>query len=69
MAELGVLMGACDRVSYMNHAIHRDVMNGFRWTREEVEQHRDGLDVATMELTGSERAGFWLLSKWDVMRR
>ncbi|MFI5229001.1 MAG: Rv1355c family protein [Gemmatimonadales bacterium] len=65
--ELAALMGACDRISNMNQAIHREVMDGFRWSREEVEQHRDGLDLATMELTASERAGMWLLSKWEIM--
>ncbi len=65
--ELGALMGACDRISNMNRAIHHEVMEGFRWTPEEVERHRDGLDVATMELTATERAGMWLLSKWDIV--
>jgi nitroreductase len=69
LTEMAALMGACDRISNLNEAIHREVMHGFRWTREEVEQHRDGLDVATMELTASERAGFWLLSKWAIMAR
>lgn len=67
LRELGALMGACDRVSYMNPAIYREVMNGFRWTRKEVERCRDGLDISTMELTPAERAGFWLLSKWEIM--
>ncbi len=67
LMELGRLMGACDRISNMNQAVHREVNHGFRWTREEVERHRDGLDVATMELTASERAGMWLLSKWDIV--
>lgn len=65
--EMGALMGACDRLGTMNPAIHRDSMSGFRWTREQVETHRDGLDVSTMELTASERAGFWLLSKWEIV--
>ncbi len=67
LAELGALMGACDRISNMNEAIHREAMDGFRWSRAEVERHRDGLDLATMELTPSERAGMWLLSKWEIV--
>ena len=67
LIEIGRLMGACDRISNMNHAIHREVNEGLRWTRDEVERHRDGLDIATMELTPSERAGMWLLSKWDIV--
>ena len=57
-------MGACDRICILNHDIHQDAMHGYRWTREEVEEHRDGLDVTTMELTPSERAGMRLLQQW-----
>jgi hypothetical protein len=67
LREIGRLIGACDRIASMNQAIHREVNHGFRWTREQVERHRDGLDVATMELTPSERAGMWLLSKWEIV--
>jgi len=66
LEEMGALMGAADRISHFNAAIHHEVMGGFRWTRDEVERHRDGLDVATLELTQSERAGMLLLSKWEV---
>jgi molybdopterin/thiamine biosynthesis adenylyltransferase/nitroreductase len=65
--EMASLMGACDRISNMHERIHHEVMDGFRWTPEEVEAHRDGLDVATMELSATERAGMWLLSKWEIM--
>jgi hypothetical protein len=37
LEELGALLGACDRLSTMNEAIHRETMRGFRWTPEEVE--------------------------------
>jgi molybdopterin/thiamine biosynthesis adenylyltransferase/nitroreductase len=67
LEELGALMGACDRLGTMHRAIHAEMMGGFRWTRDEAERHRDGLDIATMELTPSERAGFWLLSRWEIV--
>ncbi len=64
--EIGALMGACDRVCLLNAAIHHDAMHGYRWTPEEVERHRDGLDVTTMEMTPSDRAGLLLLQQWRV---
>lgn len=68
LAELGELMGACDRLSSLSEAIFQEVMPGYRHTRAEVEAHRDGLDVATLELSAADRAGFELVSDWKVMR-
>ena len=65
--EIGALMGACDRLCSFNERIHGESMGGYRWTREEVERHRDGLDVATLELSDSDRAGMQLLSHWPIM--
>lgn len=67
LTEVGRLIGACDRLSYMNSAIHRDVFAGFRWSSAEVLAHRDGLDIASLELSPTERAGTQLLSAWPVM--
>jgi nitroreductase len=64
--EIGALMGACDRICLLNAAIHHDAMHGYRWTPEDVERHRDGLDVATMEMSASDRAGLLLLQQWRV---
>jgi hypothetical protein len=47
--------------------MHAETMAGIRWTRGEVERHRDGLDVATLELDAPERAGMELLSHWPIM--
>ncbi len=64
--EIGSLMGACDRICLLNPDIHRDAMHGYRWTRDEVEQHRDGLDVKTMELSPPDLAGLRLFRQWRV---
>jgi hypothetical protein len=68
LASLASLVGACDRLSLLNEAIHREVMPGYRWTRDEVEAHRDGLDIDAMELFPWERAGTQLLGDWARVR-
>jgi len=50
----------------MNPRLHRELYGGLRWTRQEVESHRDGLDVQTLELTAAERAGLELLRSWET---
>jgi molybdopterin/thiamine biosynthesis adenylyltransferase/nitroreductase len=67
LAELAALMGACDRLSSLSRTIFHEVMPGYRFTRMEVEAHRDGLDLATMELSEPDRAGFELVSDWKIM--
>ena len=67
IAELAELTGTADRITVLNEEIHRDFFSGFRWTRVEVETTRDGLDLATLELTPSERAGLSILRQWRVM--
>lgn len=67
LADIGELMGAADRLSLLNRAMHHDVMRGYRWTPEEVRAAPYGLDIATAELTAAERAVFSLLRQWRVL--
>ena len=67
LAEIGALMGAGDRISLLNKAMHHDVMQGYRWTPEEVRAKPYGLDIATAELTAAEGAVLRLLRQWRVM--
>jgi hypothetical protein len=64
---LAGLIAGCDRLTSFNRAIHHETMSGMRWTRDEVERTRDGLDVQTMELSAADRAGLELLSHWPTM--
>lgn len=64
---LAGLVGACDRICFLNKAIHQEVMPGYRWNASEVTLHRDGLDIDAMELRPWERAGTKLLSAWPRM--
>src|SRR5215472_4822321 len=43
------LLQACDRLCFVNPIVFREFTGTFRWTREEVEKKRDGLDVWTLE--------------------
>jgi hypothetical protein len=67
LAAMAELIARCDRLTAFHPEIHRETMHGMRWTRREVEETRDGLDLHTMDLTPSERAGMELLSHWPTM--
>ncbi len=39
---------------------HRNFIEEMRWTVDENLRSRDGVDIATCDLTPSEQAGFWM---------
>jgi hypothetical protein len=66
-AEADVLARG-DRIRFLTKTMHAELMNELRWTREDVERTRDGIDVATLELTPTDLAGMRLVSSWSMMR-
>ena len=51
------ILGRVDRVRMLSKTMHGDMMSELRWSLEEVERTRDGLDIATLELTPADLAG------------
>jgi hypothetical protein len=67
LAEVGELLGRGDRLRFLSRTMHREMMAEVRWTADEVRKTRDGLDVATLELTSAELAGLRVMSSWAAM--
>jgi molybdopterin/thiamine biosynthesis adenylyltransferase len=67
LAALGEVLGMADRLRLMSRTMHGEMMREVRWSTAEAANTRDGLDVATMELTPAERAAMRLVSDWSVM--
>jgi hypothetical protein len=72
--ELSEIIAECDKVRLLNELGHEEFYHELRWTREEAERMKDGVEVASVDVTQSEIAGFkvagdWkaveLLSEWD----
>jgi nitroreductase len=68
LAAVAGVLARGDRVRFLSHTMHAELMHELRWTREEVERTRDGIDVATLELTPTDLAGMRLISSWSMMR-
>jgi tRNA A37 threonylcarbamoyladenosine dehydratase len=66
--EIGKILGAVDRFCFTSTKIHHELMEGFRWTPEEVKTTRDGLDIATLELSATDVVGMRLVSNWKAMK-
>ena len=68
LEEIGAILGAGDRVRFLSQQLHREMMSEIRWTAEEVERTRDGIDLETLELSPVDRAGVSLCRSWPAMQ-
>jgi molybdopterin/thiamine biosynthesis adenylyltransferase len=72
LAELADIVARSERLRMLHPVGHRDLVREIRWTPEEAERTRDGIDLATLDLKPSERAGFRMLREpgvADLLRR
>ncbi len=72
LGELGAILGEIDRFRFFSKQMHREFVAELRWNQRQVEDSRDGIDVATLELGAADAAGLRLASSWpvvDLLRR
>jgi molybdopterin/thiamine biosynthesis adenylyltransferase/nitroreductase len=67
LGEVARLVGAADRIRILNRALHREMFSEIRWTASEAETHRDGIDIETLGLSPSDRAGLELCRDWSSL--
>jgi len=65
--ELGNIVAEVERMRIMHPEGHRNFLDEMRWTKEENELKRDGVDVATCDLTITELTGFKMAKDKDVI--
>jgi hypothetical protein len=64
---LGDVHGETERLRMLHPLMHDELMGEIRWTYAEAERTRDGIDVATLEMTPTDRAGIGVLQRPDVI--
>ena len=67
LADYGALHGESERLRTLHPVMHSELLGELRWSRDEAERTRDGIDVATLELTPSDLAGMRVLRRRDVV--
>lgn len=67
LEAFGRLHGESERQRIFHPVMHRELLQEIRWTREEAERTRDGIDVATLALTPTDFAGMTVLRRRDVV--
>lgn len=65
--ELGDILASVERLRIMTTEGHREFVDEIRWTAEEAETTKDGVDLRTIDLTETEKAGLWVAKDPKVM--
>jgi molybdopterin/thiamine biosynthesis adenylyltransferase/nitroreductase len=68
VAEVAELVAEADRIRLLTEPMLHDLEAELRWTRDEVERTRDGIDVDSLELKAGERASLRLLLRAPALR-
>lgn len=56
--QVALLCGKAERIRFLNPTCHHDMfVREMRWNQEQTEKSRDGIDVATLELSVTDRTG------------
>lgn len=62
------VLGEIDKLFMTNQTGHAHFTKEIRWNQQEVETTRDGIDINTIDLTPTERAGLILSKNWNVTK-
>jgi ThiF family len=65
--KIANVISSVERLRMLHQRGHADFVNEIRWTNEENENKRDGVDLNTVDITETEKAGFIVSKNWDVV--
>jgi hypothetical protein len=67
LEDIASLVGAADRIRLLNPVTHREMFSEIRWSASEAALERDGIDIETLGLSPSDRAGLDLCRNWSSL--
>jgi len=67
LEELSEIIAECDKVRLLNEQGHKEFYQEIRWTREEAENTKDGVELASVDITQGEIAGFKVAGDWKAV--
>lgn len=66
--ELKEILSEVDKLFMTNKTGHDHFTHEIRWNKKEVEETRDGIDINTINMTPTERAGLIVSKDWNVTK-
>ncbi|TLU99497.1 Rv1355c family protein [Dyadobacter luticola] len=68
MLDIAEIIGECDRVRLLNPIGHHDfVYREMKWTPAQAEQDKDGIDVRTLGMDGSQMAALSIIKDEEII--
>lgn len=68
MKSIGELIAKVDRILITHKEGHHGFVHEIRWSDEEAQRTKDGVDIATIDLSAGEAAGFRMAKNWSVVK-
>ena len=65
--QMGEILSGCDRERLLYKMGHEEFFHEIRWTPEQAADMGDGIDLALVDLTNSEKAGFKVAMDWEAI--
>ena len=63
LETIAELLGELEKIRLLEKTGHRDFVEEIRWTREENDKKRDGVDLRTLDLTNTEKVGMQMVKE------
>jgi molybdopterin/thiamine biosynthesis adenylyltransferase len=67
LEELGEIIAECDKVRLLNELGHEEFYHEIRWSKEQAEQTKDGVEVAAVDITLGDIAGLSVAKDWKAV--
>lgn len=68
MDAIGSMIAQADRLLITHKHGHHGFVHEIRWSEEEAKRTGDGVDLATLDLSAGEAAGFKMARNWSVVK-
>jgi molybdopterin/thiamine biosynthesis adenylyltransferase len=67
MEELSDIIAECDKVRLLNKLGHEEFYHEIRWDKEEALKTKDGVELASVDISQGEIAGFRVAGDWKAV--
>jgi hypothetical protein len=68
LSELGEIIASCDRIRLLHEQGHEEFFHEVRWTHEQALQTQDGIELSSVDVSESDKAGFSVAKDYNAIR-
>lgn len=66
--ELADIIAECDKVRLLNELGHEEFYHEIRWNKADADKTRNGVELDSVDITASEKAGFKVAQDWNAVK-